>query len=424
MSSAENPSYKEIIAEVQANFSVIYSTIESLRADLDIDGIRTSYVFISENIKKTISYIRNQLDSVIKQAREFEQTCITSPLQISTYKGNPEVIFEYRDGLRGFADQTRRIVDSLPVNLGKTLAAYIIAYETLEKFGFKPVFVLVESNEFLSQNLREFIFGEFQTLGPRIEAKPSNAYTITYSGIDMRDPLSLLIVGHETFHIIDSLDSVFRGFCHSTGFNGDQRSMEAFVDIMSSLYFGPVYTSAMQKHFRKRYPLSGKSHPEMNIRLMILHYLESVLGYEKTDSERGHALREFIELLEKRMDADALAKAKHDQKRLDMMLNKGVIGYIKHYFKEKKITPYDEFVNVEKEELGASFEKFDRDRIRYMLRHNVAVAVRPITLLNALDEGKQIEIIDPRLVVASVKKWYVKRYYQKSIERRRRNNNL
>lgn len=418
MSSATSAGFKEIIEEVKANFSVVQSTFRSLQSDLEREEFQTSYVFISGNIAHTNSYIRNEIELLSKHAKAFENTCLSSDLQLSSYKGNPEIIFEYRDGVREFADDTRRMTDSLYMNIGKTLAAYIIVYETLEKFGFGAPFVLVESNEFLSQNLCEYIFDEFDTLGYAIEHRPSKAQIITYSSLDITDPFSLLIIGHESFHIIDRLDGVFSDFCKAKDFIGDKRSLEAFVDIMSNLYFGPVYTVAMQRYFQKRYPLSGETHPEMNIRLLILSYLQSVLGYDKLIPAQKNVLNNFLRTLERRMSQESREKAKADQKRLDSMLEKGVIGYIREYFKRKGVSTYDKFRDaVEARESASSLENLNRSKIRFMLKNEIPVAARPVTLLNTLNEQGSLELVEPRLIVASVKKWYVKRYYQKSIER-------
>ena len=417
MSSARNAEYSETIEELKANFSVVYSIISSLKGGLSKDSFLTSYGFISKNITRTVSFIQDELELLLKHAGSFEETCLSSNLQLALYKGNPEVIFEYRDAVRDFADDTRRRVDSFYVNVGKTLAAYILLYETLEKFGIKVPFVFVESNEFLSQDLVEFIFGEFGALGSRIKHKPCSTQMITYSSLDISNPLSLLIVGHEAFHIVDRLDGVFSGFCKETGFKGDERSMEAFVDIMSCLYFGPVYTVAMQKYFQKRYPLSGESHPEMNIRLMILSYLQAEMGPSETMKAQTKSLNEFIRLLAKRMSKETAEKAKEDKVELDSMIKRGVIKYVKDYFRKKGVITYSAFVNVvEKREYDSGFEKLDRAKMRFMLKRGIPVAARPIALLNALNEKDTLEKIDPRLVVASVKKWYVKRYYQKSIE--------
>ena len=57
-----------------------------------------------------------------------------------------------------------------------------------------------------------------------------------------------------------------------------------------------------------------------------------------------------------------------------------------------------------------------RERIRFMLRKEIPVAVRPTTLLNALYESGDIDKIDSRLVISSLKKWYVRRYYEKTLE--------
>ena len=89
---------------------------------------------------------------------------------------------------------------------------------------------------------------------------------------------------------------------------------------------------------------------EMNIRLLSLDFLLSTIGVGNSIDEQAKRLVRFIERLEKRMDDDALENAKSDKKRLEMLLDKGIVGYIRRYFKEKKITTYDEFVNIVKRE--------------------------------------------------------------------------
>ena len=100
------------------------------------------------------------------------------------------------------------------------------------------------------------------------------------------------------------------------------------------------------------------------------------------------------------------------------MLDKGVIGYVRTYFKSKNVTPYDEYIKVEQKELASELECFDKKTLRDWLENRkIPLAIRPTTLLNSLVEGSLIEVVDWDLIVASVKKWYVKRYYQKSTEK-------
>jgi hypothetical protein len=51
-----------------------------------------------------------------------------------------------------------------------------------------------------------------------------------------------------------------------------------------------------------------------------------------------------------------------------------------------------------------------------MLRKKIPVAVRPTTLLNTLYEAGDLDKVEAQLITASLKKWYVKRYYEKSLE--------
>lgn len=418
MSLEANPKYKDAIEEIRVNFSVIHSTIENLRDYLKESEFLTSYVFISDNIRHAVRFVRDQLESIETKSKDFENICISSPFQIATYMSNPAFVFEYRDSTRDFVDKTRVVTNGLYGNVGRTLAAYILVYETLEKFKLRPPFVLVESNEFTNDTLPRFIFSDFEPLGSRSEFKPTKAQVITYSGIDITDPLSLLVIGHEAFHIIDRLLHVFEDFCKATGFRGDSKYEDAVVDMMGSLYYGPVYAYAMQKYFAKRYPLSGESHVEMNVRLLFLSFLQSKLGFKEKKVE-GKTFNEFIAMLERRMKPTEKEKAREEKKKLEAMLDKGIIGHVTHFFKERKITPYDEFVNVvEKRELQTDLEKIGREKIRFMLNKGIPVAARPVSLLNALNDTGDIDTIEPRLITASLKKWYVKRYYQKGIEAR------
>jgi len=415
MTSPPLQNSKNIIEEIKANFSVVYSTLELLDKELDKEELLTSYKFISDNIKNTTNYIREELSTISEQAKRYERTCVNSPLQISFYKSNPGVIFSYRNNLREFSDQIRRQIDNLSLNIGKSLAAYILVYETLEKFGFKVPFILIESNEFTSRTLINYIFSEFDALGSSvIKHKRCDARIITYSGMEISNPLSLLIIGHETFHIINEIDKVFHNFCELNSIKKDKRTEEAFVDIMSNLYFGPVYSYTTLKYFQKTYPLSGESHPEMSTRLLMLSYLNKQF---KLSDKEDDTLNNFINTLERRMSDIALENARKDKKQLDNMISKNVESYIREYFNIKGIATYDEFKNiVEEREFNIDIEKINRNKIIYMLNANIPLGIRPTTLLNTLYENNKIDNIDPKLIVSSFKKWYVRRYYHKHIE--------
>lgn len=408
---------EDTLREIQANFSGISSILDGLNKGLAKRDFVTSYSFISQNIEGVVSFIQEGIVSLSAQAMKIEKIYTSSPLQISLYKAHPSPIFAYRDAVRRFSDIMRGVVDNLYANVNRTLAAYIFVYETLEKFQLKTPFVLLESNEFLARDLNSFVFGLFDKLGEKPKYRQSRANIITYSGIDIDDPLSLLIIGHETFHIINQKLGIFDSFCKNTSFCWDQCCEEAFIDIMCCLYYGPAYTYAVRTHFQKRYPLSGHSHLEMNVRMFILGQLVSTLKRDILKNEERR-IEEFIKTLERRMDPASKVKAKEDKEKLDKMLNKGVIGHISHYFKELKITTYQDFLDtVEKREFESKIGKMDRKRIGFMLKNEIPVAVRPVTLLNTLCESGDIECVDSRLIVSSLKKWYVKRYYEKSREK-------
>lgn len=418
MQSQASRELEETKREIEANFSVIYSTLRSLYTRLVKPDFHTSYYFISENIKNTVTYLQKEISSIEEQAMALERIYTSSTLQLSFYRLNPRPIFIYRDVIRRFCDNVRSIVDNLYANISRTLAAYIFVYETLEKFELKTPFVLIESNEFLEYDLTDYVFNVFDPLGEKPRHKPTAAKVITYSGIDLADPLSLLLIGHETFHIVDRMTGIFDSFCQSTRFVGDESCRDAFVDIMCSLYYGPAYASAAQRHFQKRYPLSGQSHLEMNIRLLILSFMISKLVPRELAGKEEVKINAFIKTLENRMDKEVREKADHDKKRLDQMLDKGVLGSVKSFFKQKGISTYDEFVSiVEKREFSSEIGKMDRKRIVFMLKTGIPVAIRPVTLLNDLWESGDIERVESRIITDSFKKWYVRRYYQKSIEK-------
>ncbi|MDR0373408.1 MAG: hypothetical protein LBI79_07635 [Nitrososphaerota archaeon] len=406
---------EETVNEINANFSVITSTLDDLSEGLTFADFVTSYIFISKNIENTLNYLQDGIVSLTAQADKLEKIFTSSPLQVSFYRAHPQTIFVYRDAIRKFSDMIRAIVNNLYSNVSTTLAAYIFVYETLEKFKLKTPFILIESNDFIANDLNNFIFSIFDKLGEKPKYRESNAQVITYSGIDIKNPLSLLIMGHETFHVIDKQLKVFESFCKATGFTSSNCCEDAFIDIMSFIYFGPAYTYAVQNHFQKRYPLSGNSHLEMNIRMSILETLISTLNSSRKSEEK---ISGFIKTLEGRMDEASKAKAKGDKQLLDKMMDKDAVGFITNFFKSMGIAPYNEFTeNIEKRDVQRKTEYIDRKKIIYMLKNDIPVAVRPVTLLNTLCETGYIDKIDSGLFVSSLKKWYVWRYYEKSKER-------
>jgi hypothetical protein len=54
------------------------------------------------------------------------------------------------------------------------------------------------------------------------------------------------------------------------------------------------------------------------------------------------------------------------------------------------------------------------------LNQNIPLALRPTTILNTLNDNDYLEKIDSKLITSSFKKWYVRRYYNKSIEKRKK----
>lgn len=408
--------------EIRVNFAVARSAIENLRHDLTPFAQETSYIFIKQNINSTIAYLRDQIELVLEKAEKFENVCLSSSLLSISFKEDPIVVYEFRDIYREFTEITKLFLAGIKTNVGKVLSAYIVAYEILEKFDIHSPFVVVESDRFSCQYLRRFALRAFTGILENVDFSYSPIEVITYSAVDIDDPLSLLLFGHEIFHVVEKKEEVHAKFCHSNDIpyaerdkEAIAREREAFVDIMAGLYFGPAYTSALVEQFKKIYPLSGTRHPEINVRLLSLAFLQTVQT-PRFDSENSKSLNEFIELIESRMDSTSTTRAQEDRKSLEIMFSKNVINYVNNYFESKEVTTYKDFLDVEARESKGSVDKLDRRKIRAFLRTRIPAAARPTTLLNVISETAELKEVKSSLIVSSMKKWYVKRYYQKSRE--------
>src|SRR4030042_2340633 len=93
--------------EIEANFSVVKSTLERLESGLLMPDFQTSYRFISDNINRTVSYLQNEIRNLISQATYFESIWVG--LQPFLYEKGPKAIFTYRDNVRKFSDRSRKI---------------------------------------------------------------------------------------------------------------------------------------------------------------------------------------------------------------------------------------------------------------------------------------------------------------------------
>jgi hypothetical protein len=432
MNSARAENVNEIQflrGEVAALFSVIYETVDELSRFLERVGHNippTSYHFVSDNIRQIIEYASREIPKVRKKAEWLEATTLSSPLLLSTYRGRERVaFFELRNIVRENAEEIRQIASNLISNISSAFHAYIFVYEILEKFRVKTPFVLIESDSFSSERALVRLFREYLSLGPQIQFEDADVETITYSGLEIESPETLFLLAHEAFHIIgrsaSSSEGLFEDFCRKYGIsmssNAKIRCNEAFIDAMVSMYLGPAYVIALRNYFEKIYPVSGERHAEMTSRLTLLLEIWQMMKYEFPGTNREQ-LNRSISQLARLMSPRERAAAASDLDNLTRLLEKGLVQYIKEFFDRYNIRMYPQFLQFWTSEEAAKLDidGMDEPKIRFCLKRNIPIAIRPTILLTTLMKYKKEFEVKNETVVASMKKWYVKRYYQKALE--------
>ena len=97
------------------------------------------------------------------------------------------------------------------------------------------------------------------------------------------------------------------------------------------------------------------------------------------------------------MQKNAVTDAKEDTEKLEQLLDKGVLGHIKKFFRDNNITTYEDFLDVEQKEFGDSIEKFDKRKIDFMIDNEIPLAIRPTTILNILYETGKIDSVKSKI---------------------------
>lgn len=432
---ASQNSARPLAEEVRTLFSVISQTLDHLKIFLTKQGKGippTSYNFIGQNISYLVKYSARQLPTIEKKAQLLQNTILSSPLLISFYTAPEQLIFfEFRNTVRENAEAIRQLVMNIVSNIGSVLPAYIIVYEILEKFKLSIPFVLVESDSFSRGPAAIRLFGEYRQIEPEVLFEDLLFETITYSGVEIGTPDSLLLFGHEAFHIIDqyqftssargSPGTLFEQLCQKAGvkFDNDnegQRCNEAFIDALATLYLGPAYTVALRDHFERIYPISGERHAEMTSRLLLLLEIWRLQKFQSSEMNE-HTLMQSLGRFKRLMTPKQQRDAERDLLDLTQLLNGGMIQFIKETFDHYGVQTYPSFYSFwrDTEAKSLDIDRMDEQKIVFCLKNNIPVATRPAVLLNLYMNNKALLAkLSNDTIVASIKKWYVKRYYQKA----------
>jgi hypothetical protein len=413
----------KVWAECERNFNEAFSVIRSVPETIkELERARqdTSYIFITQNIRYAAVYLIRGMQAVEKwlEARrassfgmlDFYMRCSEDPADMS---------IGYRNQMQTLADDVESFYERMVASVGRLLPSYIVAYETLEKFGLRPPppFILFQRECFSNSDLYDAALPWVkEAVGLPDIPLVAFGYHGRYSG----DVFVPLLIGHEVFHVICAREHLFDRLCNANASlkNWDHQKRakyeESLLDVMCAYYYGPAYAFALGRYFMRRYPKPGPSHPEMPVRLLtqeILTETYRLLGPEKERKRVRSTLTSAREYMESRSDPQKVAE---DVRNIGLLLTAGMTEYVEEYFKEKKVLPYADF--LEEWEKQESLERLDSAKLRGMLRMGIPCAVRPTILFNALSElelERKTVGIDRRVLSESVKKWYARRYYEK-----------
>lgn len=424
--------------EAENLFSVSVQTLDRLNDFLNEQGRTipdTSYHFIRDNIADTMKYSARQIKSVKKKCNALLEMSLSSPLILCFFgQGEQNPFFVLRDTVRENAELNRQLIMNIKNNISEVLPAYIFIYETLEKFSLKIPFILVESDDYSRELVSTRFFGAYREIQPSVELEDLVLETITYSGTETGSPEAILLLGHEAFHIVEAYQflsdrkykekPLFDTLIQETGIKltgrDRHRCREAFVDVLASMYLGPAYGVVFREHFERIYPVSGERHAEIITRLQLVSRIWEMQRYTSPQMDK-EKLNDSIERFKRLMNEQQKEDAARDLKNLEILLNKGMVEFIKEFFDRHGVRMYLSFLSFWKKEEVMSYseiDNMDQAKIMFCLKNNMPVAVRPTILLNILvDHRKELTEFKDDTVVASIKKWYVKRYYQKAAEK-------
>ena len=251
----------KVEAECSENFSEAFSAILSVPETIrEQERARqdTSYIFITQNIRYAAAYLIKGIQAVEKwlEARKASSFGMLD-FYIRFSEDPADMSIGYRNQMQILADDVEYFYAKMVASVGRLLPSYIVAYETLEKFGFKPPppFILFQTECFSNSDLYDAaMLGIRETA--RLPETPLIAFG--YHGRYSDDVFAPLLIGHEVFHIISAREHLFDKLCDGNDSlrNWDQQKRERYeeslLDVMAAYYYGPAYAFALGRYFMRR----------------------------------------------------------------------------------------------------------------------------------------------------------------------------
>lgn len=149
-------------------------------------------------------------------------------------------------------------------------------------------FVLQDNQIFETATLRRFLISYVSTdisVSPPSKLPPNECYGIRYTASEITNPYSWPLLIHESFHIIEEQRSILAKLPNLSKIElpvkeeqKEDWKKELFIDLISTLFFGPVFVFSLVGKFRMvpYYSLSS-THPPMEVRIAATRkYLEHV----------------------------------------------------------------------------------------------------------------------------------------------------
>lgn len=146
-------------------------------------------------------------------------------------------------------------------------------------------FVLQDDQIFETATLRKFLISYVSTdisVSPPSGLPPNECYAIKYTASEVANPYSWPLLVHESFHIIEEQRSILaqlpvlsRVELPVKEEEKEDWKKELFIDLMSTLFFGPVFVFSLVGKFRMVPYYSHSTHPPMEVRIAAMKkYLE------------------------------------------------------------------------------------------------------------------------------------------------------
>lgn len=138
-------------------------------------------------------------------------------------------------------------------------------------------FVLQDDQVFGTATLKKFLISYVSTdisVTTPSELPPTDCYGIKYTSSEVTNPFSWPLLIHESFHIIEEEKSILAKLTPLTEIElpvkkeeEEDWKKELFIDLMSTLFFGPVYVFSLVGKFRMVPYYSHSTHPSMEVRV-------------------------------------------------------------------------------------------------------------------------------------------------------------